>query len=132
MSTSKSRLLTFLGNKFGELLSSFCCNKKIGTIFHRTNADVHVLLSNALGSSNTVTDTHHSQHSDTLNGSAHKLVRYLLSKAPEPGQSLVLDVDETVDEDDYDSVKMTASRSKFETYNNILAILNHTYLPLSC
>ena len=37
--------------------------------------------------------THHSQHSDTLNGSAHKLVRHLLSKAPEPGQSLVLDVD---------------------------------------
>ncbi len=43
VSTSKSILLTFLGNEFGELLSSFCCNKKIGTIFHRTNADMHVL-----------------------------------------------------------------------------------------
>ncbi len=49
----------------------------------------HILLSNALGKS---PDTH-SQQSDTLNSSAHKLVKHMLSKAPEPGQSLVLDVD---------------------------------------
>ena len=33
--TSKSRLLTFLGN---ELLSSFCVDRDIGTVFYRTNA----------------------------------------------------------------------------------------------
>ena len=41
---SKSRLLTFLGNEFGELLTSFCSNKRVGTVFHRTKADMQVLL----------------------------------------------------------------------------------------
>ena len=48
VSSTKSRFLMFLGKEFGELLSSFCCNKKIGTVFHRTKADPHALLSNAL------------------------------------------------------------------------------------
>ena len=30
--TSKSRLLTFLGNEFGELLTSFCVDRNIGTV----------------------------------------------------------------------------------------------------
>ena len=29
---SKSRLLTFVGNEFGELLTSFCSNKRGGTV----------------------------------------------------------------------------------------------------
>ena len=29
---SKSRLLTFLGNEFGELLTSFCVDKRVGTV----------------------------------------------------------------------------------------------------
>ena len=34
---SKSKLFTFLGNKFDELLTSFCSDKKIGTsVFCRT------------------------------------------------------------------------------------------------
>ena len=48
VSSTKSRFLMFWGNEFGELLSSFCCNKKIGTVCHRIKADLHALLSNAL------------------------------------------------------------------------------------
>ena len=36
---SKSKLLTFLGNEFGELLSSFCVDKSIGIVFHRNKAE---------------------------------------------------------------------------------------------
>ena len=41
----KSRLLTFLGNEFGELLTSTCVDRSIGTVFHRTKADMYSLLS---------------------------------------------------------------------------------------
>ena len=44
---SKSRLLTFLGNEFGKLMTSFCHTRKTGTIFHRSGADPYMLLSNA-------------------------------------------------------------------------------------
>ena len=37
---SKSRLLTFLGNEFGELLMSFCVDRSIGTVCHTTKADI--------------------------------------------------------------------------------------------
>ena len=43
---SKSRLLTFLRNEFGELLTSFCVD--IGTVFHRTKADIHYLIPSML------------------------------------------------------------------------------------
>ena len=46
--TSKSRFVTFLGNEFGDLLTSFCHNKTVGIVFYRTKADPHALLSNAL------------------------------------------------------------------------------------
>ena len=45
---SKSRVLTYLGNEFGKLMTSFCHHKRIGTMFHRSSADPYVLLSNAL------------------------------------------------------------------------------------
>ena len=37
---TKSRLPTYLGHEFGELLPSFCVKKKIGAVFHRTKADM--------------------------------------------------------------------------------------------
>ena len=46
--TTKCRLLTYLGHEFGELLSSFCVDKKIGAVFHRTKADMQILLSQSL------------------------------------------------------------------------------------
>ena len=36
---SKSRLLTFLGNEFGKLLTSFYIDKRVGTVFHSMMAD---------------------------------------------------------------------------------------------
>ena len=32
--------LTFRGNKFGELSTSFCSDERIGTVFHRNKADM--------------------------------------------------------------------------------------------
>ena len=42
------RLLTFLGNEFGNLLTSFCIDKRVGTVFHRMKADMQTLLSYSL------------------------------------------------------------------------------------
>ena len=36
---SNSTLLTFLGNEFSELITSFCVNRNIGIVFHRTKAE---------------------------------------------------------------------------------------------
>ena len=41
---SKSKLLTFLGNEFGELLTSFCSDINVSTVFHRTKVDIQSLL----------------------------------------------------------------------------------------
>ena len=35
VSISKHRLLSFLGSEFGDLVSSYCHNKKVGTVFHK-------------------------------------------------------------------------------------------------
>ena len=47
VSSTKSRFLTFLENEFGDTLF-ILLQQKIGTVFHRTKADPHALLSNAL------------------------------------------------------------------------------------
>ncbi len=39
---SRGRVLSYLGNQFGDLLSSVCHNRKTGTIFYRTKADPFV------------------------------------------------------------------------------------------
>lgn len=93
-SISKSRLLTFIGHEFGDLLSCYCSNNKIGKVFHRTKADVHVLLSNTLkGSSisqNIIT-------SEQLSESVQKLVKHLLESQSDQSESLILDVDAFID-----------------------------------
>jgi len=47
-SVSKARVLSFLGNEFGCLVSSVYSHKKIGTMFFRTKSDPYELLSRAL------------------------------------------------------------------------------------
>lgn len=92
ISISRSRLLTFLGNEFGNLVTSYCSNNKTGMVFHRAKADFHVLLSNALGKHGA-----QSQQSDTisekLNNSVHDLVNHMLSSLSHQSESLILDVD---------------------------------------
>lgn len=98
VSTSKSRLLTFLGNEFGDLMTSFCCTKQSGTVFHRTGADIHVLLSNVLRKHSTDTNMPRKDPSQQLNDSVHKLVKHMLHKTPDPSHSLLLDVDSFVED----------------------------------
>ena len=57
--TSKSRLLTFLGNNFGELLTSFCVDRNIGTVFHRTKADIYYTILHANSSSTAPSQPYH-------------------------------------------------------------------------
>ena len=87
---SKYSLLTFLGSEFGDLVSSFCHNKKTGTIFYRTKADLRVLLSNSFGCQ--CKDTSVSSILQ-LNDSVHKLAKHLSLLSSDPGHSLVLDMD---------------------------------------
>ena len=49
LSVSRGRVLTYIGNEFGGLISSRCCHKKIGRMFYRTKSDPFALLSHALG-----------------------------------------------------------------------------------
>lgn len=63
--TSKSRLLTFLGNEFGELLTFFCVDRSIGTVFHRTKADMQSLLSHTLHANSSGTAAFQAYHTHT-------------------------------------------------------------------
>ena len=87
---SKYRLLTFIGSEFGDLISSFCHNKKTGTVFYRTKADFHALLSNALDKQ--CKEEPPPDSVEDLNNSVHKLAKHFVSKAFDASNSLVLDV----------------------------------------
>ena len=94
--TSKSRLLTFLGNEFGELLTSFCVNRSIGTIFHRTKADMHVLLSHSLHANSRCTAASQAYHANLLNHQVHELVNHQKSESGDQSMKLAFDVDQFV------------------------------------
>ena len=81
MCTSKSRLLTFLGNEFGELLTSFCVDRNIGTVFHRTKADMQSLLSHTLHA-----------NSSCANHQVHELVNHQKSESSDQSMKLAFDV----------------------------------------
>ena len=90
---SKSRLLTFQGNEFGELLTSFCVDRSVGTVFHRTRADLHSLLSH----------TFHAKNSSTADSQAylfthqvHELVNHQKSETRDQSMKLAFDVDKFV------------------------------------
>ena len=70
---SKSRLLTFLGNEFGELVTSTCADRSMGTVFHRTKADVYSLLSHALHANSSCTAA---PQAYLLNHQVHELVNH--------------------------------------------------------
>lgn len=92
---SKYKLLTFIGSEFGDLIS-FCHNKRTGTIFHRTKADLSVLLSNALPKqSNDPPDVNSGDH---LNTSVHKLAKHFSSCFCDLSTSLILDLDAYINE----------------------------------
>ena len=93
---SKSRLLTFLGNEFGELLTSFCSNKRVGTVFHRTKADMQVLLSNSLYDNSSCAPI--SQDCDTsfLNTKVHEVIKHQKSLSHDHSVKLAFDVDKFV------------------------------------
>ena len=69
-------------------------NKQTGTIFHRTKANVSVLLSNALSKqSNNIRQIN---SGDDL--SVHKLTKHFSSHTSDPNTSLVLDLDAYINE----------------------------------
>ena len=84
---SKSHLLTYLGNEFGKLMTSFCHHRKTGTIFHRSGADPYMLLSNAFANQPQDIKDNTSQ---VLSNSVHCLIDRLTSDS---NPSLLLDVD---------------------------------------
>ena len=91
--TSKSRLLTFLGNEFGQLLSSFCHHKRTGTVFHRTKADLSALLSNSLCKQQPEVKA---SPCNSLNDSMHKIIKHLLSESKDNERSMLLDLDQFI------------------------------------
>ena len=87
-SISKARVLTYIGNEFGNLLSSICCHKKVGRIFFHTKSDPYTLLSHALGSNTGVNEgdqqpqsVNTSTYTDHLNNQVHNLVSHFISEA---------------------------------------------------
>ena len=92
---SKSRLLTFLGSEFGELVTSFCVDRNIGTIFHRTKADMHT-LSHTLHANSSCTDASQACHTNLLNHQVHELVNHQKCELRDQSMKLAFDVDKFV------------------------------------
>ena len=104
ISVSKARVLSFLGNEFGCLVSSVCSHTKIGTMFYRTKSDPYALLSHALSeqSASTADSTNVTtcadEYSNYINGEVHKLARYLLTEAyKDETLTKAVDVDKFLD-----------------------------------
>ena len=94
--TSKSRLLTFLGNEFGELLTSFCVDRNVGTIFHRTKADMRTLLSHTLHANSSCTAAFQAYETNLLNHQVHELVNHQKSESRDQSMKLAFDVEKFV------------------------------------
>ena len=93
--TSKSRLLTFLGNEFGALLT-FCVDRNVGTIFHRTKADIRTLLSHTLYANSSCTAAFQIYETNLLNHQVHELVNHQKSESRDQSIKLAFDVDKFV------------------------------------
>ena len=93
---SKSRLLTFLGSEFGELVTSFCVDRNIGTVFHKTKADMHTLLSRTLHANSSCTAASQAYHTNLLNHQVHELVNHQKSELRDQSIKLAFDVDKFV------------------------------------
>ena len=93
ISVSKSRLLTFLGNEFGNLLTSFCVNKKIGTVFHRTKADLQTLLSFSLHANSNCAPIFQTVDAAFLNRKVHEVINHQKSQCNDQSMKLAFDVE---------------------------------------
>lgn len=94
--TSKSRLLTFLGNEFGNLLTSFCVDKRVGTVFHRTKADMQTLLSYSLHVNSICEPTYQPVDVGFLNRKIHEVIKHQ-KRCSDPLMKLAIDVEGFVD-----------------------------------
>ena len=90
ISVSKSRLVTFLRNEFGNLLTSFCVDKKTGTVFHRTKADLQTSLSFSLHASSNCAPISQPVDASFLNRKVHEVINHQKSQCND--QSLKLDL----------------------------------------
>lgn len=103
---SKARLLTYIGNEFGDLISSVCHHRKIGRIFFRTKSDPYVLLSHALASQHSPQCNAQSINQgsncvaacgDQVNKQVHHVASYMLGQAYKDDRLILgLDVDRFV------------------------------------
>ena len=93
---SKSRLLSFLGNEFGELLTSFCVNKSIGISSHRNKADMQSLISHSLHASSGCANSQ-AYHTISLNNQVHELANHQKTQSSDQSMKLAFDVDQFVD-----------------------------------
>ena len=93
ITVSKSMLLTFLGNEFGNLLTSFCVDKRIGTVFHRTKADMKNLLSYSLHNSSMCSSNAPPVDVGFLNRRVHEVINYQRSKCSDQSMKLAFDID---------------------------------------
>ena len=89
---SKNRLLTFLGNEFGELVTSTCADRSMGTVFHRTKADIYSLLSRALHANSSCA----APQAFLLNYQVYELVNHQKSETRDQSMKLAFDVDKFV------------------------------------
>ena len=85
--------MTFLGNEVGELLTSTCVDRSIGTVFHRTKADMYSLLSHALHTNSSCTAA---PQAYLLNHQVLELVDHQKSETKDHSMKLVFDVDKFV------------------------------------
>ena len=86
----------FLGNEFGELLTSFCVDRSIGTVFHRTKAHIHSFLSHTLHAKSSCTAASQAHHANLLNFQVHELVNHHKNETRDQSMKVAFDVDKFV------------------------------------
>lgn len=93
---SKSRLFTFLGNEFSELLASFCVDRSVGTIFHRAKADMNVLLSHCLQANSCCSPISLNYDTVSLNSKVDQLINYQKGQNDDRSMKTAFDIDRFV------------------------------------
>ncbi len=92
-SASKTRVLAYIGNTFGELLSSTYSHRKIGQFFYRTGSNLHVLLSHALDASRKQAQAKGHKPQQHLNAKLHELACKLVDlQSSKPSSATDLDL----------------------------------------
>ena len=89
---SKSRLLTFLGNEFGNLLTSFCVDERVGTVFHTSKVDMQTLVSCTLYANHLCAANSPSVDTSFLNRRVHEVIKHQKSQCSDRCMKLAFDV----------------------------------------